>query len=137
MKKYFKITLTSDEMNFWSISYFHGNVVKASKVYRDFNEKFNMYGSKYNRLSTEIISRNEYLTLTYTGKTLLPKHIDMIHSVLPFYNDNEPTDLAIKTQLYAILKCGLYTKEETKMLDGIRFAYDKGMFNDTQIKYSN
>lgn len=130
--KYFKITIhdtsgKSPDM----VRYFHGRRVKSSKPYKELYHKFAYEnGSDYTNFKTEILSRIEFLKETNLGKPLLPIQIKMINDVLPFYDDNVPEDLAIKTQLRTILQHDIYTEEQTKMLNGIRYAYNKGMFKE-------
>ena len=137
--KYYRITLSdisgiSPDM----VEYFHGKRVKASKSYKELYHKFYGIGSEYSdytNFKTEIISQADFLKETKLGKSLKPAHISMIEAVLPYYDSNIPTDLVIKTQLQTILKDNIYTEKQTKMLNAIRFAYNKGMFNKMKIKH--
>jgi len=129
--KYYRITISdtngkSPDM----VEYFHGRRVKSSKPYKELYHKFAFSRSyDYTNLKTEVISRAEFLKENNLGKSLKPQQISMIEAVLPYYDSNVSSDLEIKTQLQTILKDNIYTEKQTKMLNGIRFAYNKGMFN--------
>lgn len=132
MKNYYKITISNTAGICPDIvEYFHGRRVKSSKPYKELYHKFAYEkDSDYNHFTTAILTRIEYLKETNNCTELLPIQIKMINVVIPYYNDDEPTDLAIKKQLQSILLDGIYIEKQTNMLNGIRAAYHKGMFKE-------
>ena len=63
-------------------------------------------------------------------KKLLPNQRKLIEHVIPFYNPKSKKDQKLIERFHRVLKDGKYTDEDSTSLNGIRKAYEYGIFEN-------